>query len=160
MRISRDTWAMELAVVTAKRATCLRRSVGCVLLNARGHVVATGYNGVASGQPHCNEARSVVYPDKPSDLVYPHACSAAHAPSGTDLEACQAVHAEQNALLQCKDVYTIQTCYTTTSPCVTCAKLLLNTSCQEIIFLDEYPQSAAKEMWLRAGRRWRQLKVG
>lgn len=160
MRISRDTWAMELAGVTAKRATCLRRSVGCVLLDARGHVIATGYNGVASGQDHCNEAIPVLYVDKPTELVYPHACSGANSPSGTNLDSCQAVHAETNAVIQCKDVYAIQTCYVTTSPCVTCTKLLLNTSCQEIVFLDEYPHPVAKEMWEKAGRVWRHLKVG
>lgn len=158
MRISRDTWAMELALVTAKRATCLRRSVGCVLLDGRGHVIATGYNGVASGQPHCNDAKLIAHPDKPTDLSYPHACDGAHASSGVNLDGCRAIHAEQNALLQCRDVYAIQTCYVTASPCVTCTKLLLNTSCQEIVFVDEYPQPAAKEMWLLAGRKWRQLR--
>jgi deoxycytidylate deaminase len=55
MRPDRDSWAMALAVVTAERATCLRRKVGAVLLNERGHVLSTGYNGVAAGQNHCNE---------------------------------------------------------------------------------------------------------
>ena len=60
MRPDRDTWAMAMAVVTAQRRTCLRRAVGCVLLNAKGHVLSTGYNGVAAGQPHCNEVVHLV----------------------------------------------------------------------------------------------------
>lgn len=162
MRHSRDEWGIQLAQVTAQRATCLRRSVGCVLVNARGHVLATGYNGVASGLPHCNEAMLVGadYEDwgngvmSPKRVVdsYPHACSGAQSPSGTNLEGCQAIHSEQNALLQCQDVYEIHTCYVTTSPCVTCVKLLMNTSCQRIVFSEEYPQPEAKELWLRRNK--------
>ena len=148
-RPSRDAWAMEMAKLTATRSTCLRRQVGCVLLNARGHVLATGYNGVAAGLPHCNELGH--------DVTFPHACSGASAPSGTNLDGCQAIHAEQNALLQCRDVYSIDTCYVTASPCMTCTKLLLNTSCQRIVFLEEYPHAAAKDLWTSSGRQWIQL---
>ena len=164
MRPTRDQWAMEVASVTAKRSTCLRRAVGCVLLNARGHVLATGYNGVAAGQPHCNEREMICDPasdhNHPSDncFTYPHACEGACSPSGTNLDACEAIHAEQNALLQCKDVYAIDTCYCTTSPCVTCVKLLLNTGCQRIVFTEEYPQLHAKEMWVKAGRLWERVR--
>ena len=114
-RLSRDAWAMELAQVTAKRSTCLRRAVGCVLVNARGHVLSTGYNGVAAGVPHCNERVL----EAPSDVgllhagiigrrvTWPHACPGAGAASGTNLDGCEAIHAEQNALLQCRDPYAI-----------------------------------------------------
>lgn len=153
MRPSRDQWAMNMAVLTAKRATCLRRQVGAVLLNERGHVLATGYNGVAAGQPHCNDVDDVGF----GPVIHPHACSGATSPSGTNLDGCQAIHAEQNALLQCRDVYSIHTCYVTASPCVTCTKLLLNTSCQRIVFLEPYPHSDAQKLWESAGRQWEQL---
>ena len=48
MRPTRDQWAIQLAQLTAERSTCCRRHVGCILLNERGHVLATGYNGVAA----------------------------------------------------------------------------------------------------------------
>jgi deoxycytidylate deaminase len=57
MRPTRDQLYIEMAKLVAQRTTCLRRAVGCVLVNARGHVLATGYNGVAGGQPHCNETK-------------------------------------------------------------------------------------------------------
>jgi len=146
--------------------------VGCVLLNERGHVIATGYNGVAAGLPHCNDRTgfNFVYNngiDKSKPIsgqatgeedIFDNACSGADSPSGTNLDACQAIHAEQNALLQCRDMYEIHTCYVTTSPCVTCTKLLLNTGCQKIIFIDEYPHAQAKELWESAGRKW--VKMG
>lgn len=140
-RPDRFTVMMLKALVAAERSTCCRRKVGAVLLNSRGHILATGYNGVAAGQVHCIDAP----------------CPGAGLPSGTGLDACEALHAEQNALLQCKNVYEITTCIVTTSPCVTCTKLLLNTTCDNIVFLDEYPQPAAKELWTRAGRQWTML---
>lgn len=164
MRPSRDEWALKLALLTAQRTTCCRRAVGCVLLNARGHVLATGYNGVAAGLPHCNHVELVdcatISEARPKLVeTFPHACAGAWSPSGTNLDGCQAIHAEQNALLQCRDVYAIHTCYVTASPCMTCVKLLLNTSCQRIVFVEEYPHSAAKELWTGAGRAWEQLFV-
>jgi len=42
---------------------------------------------------------------------------------------------------------------------VTCCKLLLNTSCERIVFVEEYPHSAARELWEGAGRLWEQLLV-
>ena len=171
MRLSRDEWALKLALLTAQRTTCCRRAVGCVLLNTRGHVLSTGYNGVAAGLPHCNQhdghwairnATPEIQVKMKSgtwDPRFPHACSGATAPSGTNLDGCQAIHAEQNALLQCRDMYAIHTAYVTASPCMTCCKLLLNTSCQRIVYVEEYPHSAAKDLWTGAGRSWEQLLV-
>lgn len=163
MRPTRDEWAMDLALLTSRRATCLRRQVGCILLNERGHVLATGYNGVASGQHHCNEVTGKIidpYSEKGDEKVsvFKHACSGAHSATGTNLDGCQAIHAEQNALLQCRDVYSIHAAYTTTSPCITCAKLLLNTSCQRIVFFEAYINQEAKQLWESAGREWVHFK--
>lgn len=141
MRIDRDEWAMQLAHITSQRATCRRRKVGAVFLNERGHVIATGYNGNAAGLPHCLD----------------HPCKAADALSGTNLDGCMALHAEANALLQCKDVYCIDTAYVTTSPCVHCVKLLLNTSCKRIVFSEDYPHSESEAIWKSANRIWRKL---
>lgn len=141
-RIGRDEYFMSIAELVARRSTCKRRQVGCVMVNARGHIVATGYNGVPSGFPHCID----------------HApCLGANLPSGQGLDQCFAVHAEQNAMLQCADVFAIDTCYTTASPCIQCIKLLLNTSCREIVFRVEYPHGESKILWEQGGRTWRNL---
>lgn len=150
MRPSRDEWAINMAKLNACQTTCFRRAVGCVLLNARGHILSTGYNGVASGVPHCNHF----------DLTtgkFPNKCLGAESPSGTNLDGCASIHAEMNALLQCKDVYNIDTCYVTTSPCVTCTKLLLNTSCKRIVFVEQYSHLESKDLWLSAERIWTQF---
>ena len=155
VRPTLDQWAMQLARATATRATCLRRAVGCVLLDAKGRVISTGYNGVAAGQPHCNDeasAKVVVMGEHHVVTNHPNACPGSALPSGTGLDACQAIHAEQNALLQCRDVDRVHACYSTASPCVTCTKLLLNTGCEHVFFDEEYPQPEARELWLKSGR--------
>jgi dCMP deaminase len=161
-RPDKHSYFMEMVRVVAKRATCIRRNVGCILINQRGHVLATGYNGVAAGMPHCNEVITKIVGHHKHDYnmtvtpivdkTYPNACAGAFAPSGTNLEACCATHAEANALLQCRDVYEIECAYVTAQPCIHCIKLLLNTSCKMIIYDEDYPHSQSKELWHKAGR--------
>ncbi len=138
MRVSKDQVFSDMALLMSTRGTCPRRQVGAILVNKRGHVIATGYNGNAAGLPHCIEVP----------------CVGADLPSGTGLSKCEAVHAEANALLQCKDVYEIHTAYVTASPCVDCTKLLLNTGCERVVFIERYPHFEAEVMWTEAGRIW------
>ncbi len=141
MRPSRDEYFLRMARLVSSRATCSRRAVGCVLVDAKGRTLATGYNGPPSGMAHCIE--------------YP--CPGADAPSGTGLETCQAVHAEQNALLFCPSIDQIETAYVTTEPCLTCTKLLLNTACRRVVFAEQYPHgSEARALWESMGRTWEQ----
>ena len=135
-RIPRDWYFLKMAYLVSERATCARRKVGCVLVNSKGHVIATGYNGGASGQEHCIDIP----------------CEGADLESGLGLDKCNAIHAEQNALLQCKDVFDIQYVYCTVSPCRHCLKLLLNTSTKHIIFGEKYIDADIQgEYWMKHG---------
>lgn len=116
-RISKNKYFMDLAKLVAKRSTCLHRQVGCVLVDENDNILSTGYNGPPRGQDHCETCLK----EETNNIHY-----------------CRAVHAEQNALLQCKDVMKIKKAYITDSPCNSCIKLFLNTSCEEIIYLKEY----------------------
>lgn len=138
-KLSKEEYFVALAQLVASRGTCVRRKVGCVLTNKHGHVLATGYNGIPMGMVHCL--------DQP--------CGEASASaSGDDLDKCEAmsrwysctIHAEANALLQCRNVYEIDTCYTTTFPCIHCIKLLANTSCKRIVYVNIYPGSEVNKM--------------
>lgn len=158
MRPSLDQYMMEIAKLAATRTTCIRRGVGCVLTNSHGHILAVGYNGVAAGMPHCNE-RTGFEDTGCSQIVgrelFAHACKDQGIPGRKTPEgkaSCEAVHAEQNALLQCSDPWKIDTAYITRSPCTSCMKLLLNTSCKRIIFLENCSDSNALQMWRKAGR--------
>jgi len=54
MRPTWDEYFRDMAKLVATRATCPRASVGAVLVRDT-QVLASGYNGVASGRPHCSE---------------------------------------------------------------------------------------------------------
>lgn len=120
MRPSKDETFLKIASVLAERGTCARRKVGCVLVNKLGHIIGSGYNGVAIGIEHC--------------IKEPCIGAKKESGSNTSLYLCEAIHAEQNALLQCKDVQEIETCYITCSPCIQCTKLLMQTSCKRIFY--------------------------
>lgn len=154
MRPTVDEYFMDAARLVASRSTCVRRSVGCVLVNARNHVLATGYNGVAAGEAHCNDL--AVHPEDRA-LRFPNMCDGANAESGKNLDSCLAIHAEQNAVLQCSDVYAIDRAYVTAFPCPTCSKLLLNTSCREIVYDQPYGDGVGLRIWLAGGRLARKL---
>jgi len=147
---------MNLATAVATRSTCLRRAVGCVLINDRHRIIATGYNGVTAGQPHCNWVLEMpMFYDGPGYMGevdrHPHACPGATEPSGQGLDKCAAIHAEQNALVWCREPDAIYTAYVTTEPCVSCTKLLLGTPCHRIVYGERYA-SGGIELWQAAGR--------
>lgn len=130
MRQSKNQYFLQIAVIVSSRATCPRRSVGCVIVNKHGHIKATGFNGVPKNFEHCT--------DKP--------CGGQNNKSSESLNSCMATHAEQNALLQCDNVMDIDTIYCTTSPCITCAKLIANTSCKKVIYSDIYRDTSGIDM--------------
>ena len=138
MRISTDKYFLELAKLVAQRGTCTRRQVGCVLINKQNHIISTGYNGVPSKMMHCV--------DTP--------CEAARLNSGMGLDECKAIHAESNAVAHCSSPYDIYTAYCTVSPCINCIKLLAATTCERIMFLEEYPHIESKKYWTNLGRNW------
>lgn len=151
-----------MAKLVATRGTCLRRMVGCVLTDERNRILATGYNGVPSGEPHCNELvierMDVAVGHGQSRFegmhTHPNACEGAFAKAGTDLHRCRALHAEENALISCRDPQDIRTAYCTVSPCERCVDRLLNTSCSRIVFESPYPHAQSEIIWVRAGRMW------
>jgi dCMP deaminase len=137
MRPAIEQTMLDIAEVLSRRATCPKLSVGAVLVDNFNRIVGSGYNGTPHSFPHCLD----------------HDCGGAHAPPGSD--RCMAVHAEQNALLNCRDVRGIAALYVTHSPCLRCIKELLNTSCRSIVVRHKHPwNETAQEMWLKAGRRW------
>ena len=131
-----DEYFTSMVSVVASRGSCARRKTGCILVDDNNQVLSTGYNGPPSGFTNCT--------DTP--------CAGANLPSGEGLDKCEAIHAEQNALLQCPDVRKITTAYCTTAPCIHCIKLLMNTSCSRIVFVEDYPHAAQSEkLWTQKG---------
>lgn len=141
MRPTISETMMQVAEVLARRGTCAKLQVGCVLVDDKGRILSTGYNGVHRGAPHCREPNVAVT-----------ICIGQSSPEGSDL--CQAVHAETNALLRCPDTDLIHACYVTHTPCVRCVKELLNTGCRAIYYREKAGSGsdAALGLW-RSDRR-------
>ena len=123
-RLSTDKYFLNIAEVVAQRGTCVRRKVGCVLVDSNNHIVATGYNGVAKKFPHCI--------DQP--------CEGADYPSGEGLDKCEAIHAELNAFLQLRSDDTSLSMYTTTTPCRECTKVICNSHVKRVVSISQYSQ--------------------
>jgi dCMP deaminase len=110
---------MGMLELVAARSTCPRRSVGAILVDQRGRLISTGYNGQPSGFRHCSDG---------------HPCPG-HPDSGGSREDCEAVHAETNAVVQAMASRLMPyTLYCSVTPCFNCAKLLCSiTGLKDII---------------------------
>jgi dCMP deaminase len=146
----RPTWEeyfMDITRLVAKRATCLRRQVGAVLVMDK-RLLATGYNGAPSGLAHCLEVGCLR--------------EQRQIPSGERHELCRGLHAEQNVIIQAAfHGIRIQgsTLYCTNLPCAICTKMLINAGIREIIHEGGYGDSLAREMLLEAGIPIRQIQL-
>ena len=139
-RPSWDEYFMDMAVLTAKRSTCLRRQVGAVIVKDK-HIIATGYNGAPRVVPHCDEKGGCLRQQL-------------NVPSGERHELCRALHAEQNAIIQAATLgQSIEggTIYVTNQPCVICAKMIINAGISRIVVKEGYPDELAVEILREAG---------
>jgi dCMP deaminase len=120
-RLTRDQYFLQMVALVASRCTCPRRQVGAIITTVEGQILSTGYNGVPAGFEHCTE----------------RPCPGARDTHG-DTHRCLAVHAEVNALLQCKRLDLAHTLYVSCTPCFECAKAICNTPIRRIVSLEEY----------------------
>ena len=126
-RPSWDEYFLEILQVVKKRSTCLRRQVAAIIVQDK-RIIATGYNGAPKGVAHCGEVGCLR--------------EQMGIPSGERHELCRGIHAEQNAIIQSavhgvaiKDA----TIYITHSPCILCAKMLINAGIKRIVYSGDYP---------------------
>lgn len=139
-RPSWDEYFMEMAELTAKRSTCMRRSVGAVIVKDR-HAIATGYNGAPTGIAHCEDRGGCIRQQL-------------NVPSGQRHELCMALHAEQNAIIQAAVMgNSVEggTIYITHQPCAICAKMILNAGIKRIVIREGYPDELAAAILDEAG---------
>jgi dCMP deaminase len=139
-RPSWDEYFMEMAELTAKRSSCLRRNVGAVIVKDK-RAIATGYNGAPMGLAHCEEKGGCLRQQL-------------GVPSGQRHELCRALHAEQNAIIQAASMgHAIEggTIYITHQPCVICAKMIVNAGIKRIVVEEGYPDELAVEILNEAG---------
>ena len=140
MRITRQDMFTDIIKVLAQRSTCDTKRVGA-LLTRDNRIISTGYNGPPRGAPHCDEVGC----QKDSE------------------GACiRTVHAEANVIAFAAR-YGISsegtTLYTTTAPCFTCAKLIINAGIIEVCYIEEYRLKEGIEVLRENGIEVGRLKI-
>lgn len=141
-----DTYFMEIAHVAATRSNCSRRHVGAIVVRDK-RIITTGYNGTPRGVRNC------------FDGGCPRC--AGDSPSGDSLGDCICAHAEENAIVQAayhgisvKD----GTLYVTISPCLMCAKMIINAGIREVVYEGEYRfTESTRSLFKEAGVTCRQF---
>ena len=134
-----DTYALKIAAVVAERSTCRRHHIGAVAVRDR-HILTTGYSGAPAGLKDCLELGCLR-----DELGIP---------SGQRQETCRAIHAEQNVIIQAA-LHGISlegsTIYCTHTPCVLCAKMLINARIKRFVSSARYADDSFIELFSEAG---------
>ena len=121
-----DVYFMNIAAVIASRGNCIRRQVAALIVKDH-RIISTGYNGTPRGVRNCFEGGC------------PRCAS--NVPSGSALGDCICCHAEENAITQAA-FYGISihnaSLYCTLSPCLLCAKMIINVGVTEVVYVEKY----------------------
>ena len=133
-----DEYFLKIASVVAERSTCRRHHVGAVAVRDK-HILATGYNGAASGLKDCLELGCLR-----DDM---------DVPSGTRHELCRGIHAEQNVIIQAT-LHGVSlegaTIYVTHTPCILCAKMLVNAKIRRFVTFGFYADDSFRDLFVEA----------
>ncbi len=117
---------MRMAEELAKRSSCRRLSVGTVITDPHlENVLAIGYNGNARG--------------------FPNDCDA------PTPGACGCIHSEMNALVKAPGAVRGKVAFVTASPCVMCAKLMVQAHISHVFFREAYRDPAGVRTLEQAG---------
>ena len=133
-RPSWDEYFIRIAGVVASRSTCLRRRYGAVIVKDR-VIVSTGYNGAPRGSVNCVDINRC----RRREL---------NVPAGERYELCEAVHAEQNAIIngtpeRMKDAsiyiagFEEDGSSAEGKPCLLCARMIRNAQIREVVYFSK-----------------------
>ena len=122
-----DNRYIRMARIWAENSYCSRRKVGALLV--KDHVIiSNGFNGTPSGFPNKCEEDGVTYP--------------------------YVIHAEANAITKVAKSNNSSegaTLYVTASPCIECAKLIIQSGIKKVVYCEEYRLTDGLELLKRAG---------
>ncbi len=109
-----DQRYLEMAEIWAKNSYCKRRQVGALLVK-NNMIISDGYNGTPSGFENVCEENGVT---KPYVL---------HAEANAISKVAKSGNSSEGATL-----------YVTASPCIECAKLIIQSGIKRVVYKDEY----------------------
>ena len=123
-----DERYLEMAQVWAKNSYCKRRQVGALIVKDR-MIISDGYNGTPSGFENvCEDENGIT---KPYVL---------HAEANAISKVAKSGNSSEGATL-----------YVTASPCMECAKLIIQAGIKRVVYMDEYRLLDGIELLRRDG---------
>lgn len=123
-----DLRYLRMAAIWAENSYCQRRKVGALVVKEK-MIISDGYNGTPSGFENvCEDAHGVTHP--------------------------YVLHAEANAitkLARSGNNSDQATLYVTASPCIECAKLIIQAGIRRVVFAEQYRLTDGIDLLRRAG---------
>ena len=123
-----DKRYLEMALIWAQNSYCKRRQVGALIVKEK-MIISDGYNGTPSGfENDCEDENNVTKP--------------------------YVLHAEANAITKVAKSNNSSdgsTLYVTTSPCVECAKLIIQSGIRRVVYCCPYRKTDGLDLLKRAG---------
>ena len=123
-----DDKYLRMAAIWAQNSYCKRRQVGALIVKDR-MIISDGYNGTPSGFENVCEDESGV--TKPYVL---------HAEANAITKVAKSGNSSEGATL-----------YITASPCIECAKLIIQSGIRRVVYSDEYRLTDGVDLLRRAG---------
>jgi dCMP deaminase len=140
-RPSWDEYFMEVVRAVAKRSTCDRGRMGCVISRDQ-QILVTGYSGSPKGFPHCDDVGHQLK-------------TTIHEDGSKTVHCVRTAHAEQNAIVQAAKLGVSiagGTLYGLMSPCAAFAKMIVNAGIARVVAEKRYHAGGeSEEMFRRAG---------
>lgn len=122
-----DKRYMRMALIWSENSYCKRRQVGALLVKDK-MIISDGYNGTPSGFENvCEDENNVT---KPYVL---------HAEANAITKVARSNNSSEGATL-----------YVTSSPCIECAKLIIQAGISRVVYADTYRLSEGLELLKRA----------
>lgn len=126
-QINLDKRYLRMAKIWAENSYCIRRQVGAIIVKDK-MIISDGYNGTPSGfENNCEDENNKT---KPYVL---------HAEANAITKVAKSNNSSENATL-----------YVTTSPCVECAKLIIQAGICRVVFSDLYHNTEGVDLLNRA----------
>lgn len=127
-QIAFDKRYLEMALIWACNSYCIRRQVGALIVKEK-MIISDGYNGTPSGFENvCEDEDNVTKP--------------------------YVLHAEANAITKVAKSHNSSensTLYVTTSPCMECAKLIIQSGIKRVVYCNRYHKTDGLDLLKRAG---------
>jgi len=123
-----DRRYLEMALIWAKNSYCKRRQVGALIVKDK-MIISDGYNGTPAGFENvCEDENGQT---KPYVL---------HAEANAITKVAKSNNSSENATL-----------YVTSSPCMECSKLIIQSGIRRVVYCDIYHNTDGLELLKRAG---------